>query len=277
MIKNNLTYYFVKVHKNEDLDSIINVSLPREFEPFKDFYNNEFHTILINYLIHSYREYMIFFGMDIEWMFVDFYETSDEADSREIVIDIFYLITVPQLNKKYLVPVNQEKIISNDDGTFDMENVVKQVSDKLVYRFPQEIIGELRRIKDEIVNLTKLDKSNKEDNTEVIRGYLEAIMACNYESFAIPIESDNEEISSAEFDSYLIDSSALIPYNDSKVLDDIYKTDELISEMLENSIFKEYFFDLNNLPTEDEIKKESEKRKEELEENKNDQVYDSND
>ena len=108
MIKNNLTYYFVKVHKNEDLDSIINVSLPREFEPFKDFYNNEFHTILINYLIHSYREYMIFFGMDIEWMFVDFYETSDEADSREIVIDIFYLITVPQLNKKYLVPVNQD-------------------------------------------------------------------------------------------------------------------------------------------------------------------------
>lgn len=276
MIKDNLMYYFVKVHKNEDLDSIIKVGLPRDFEPFKEFYNNEFHTVIINYLIHSYREYMNFFNINIEWLFIDFYETEsiDNGDTREIVIDIFYLVSSDQLNKKYLVPVNQEKIISDDKGIFDAENVIKQISDKLVYRFPQEIIGELRRIKDELIEMFK----DKEENSGNIADYLETIITCNYNDFSIPIESDNEEISNAEFDSYLIDSESLISYDiNSLVLDDMYKSDELTSEMLNNSIFKEYFYDLNSLPTEDEIKKESELRDEKQEENKNDQIYDSKD
>lgn len=276
MIKDDLMYYFVKVHKNEDLDSIIKVALPRNFEPLNDSWNNEFHTVLINYLLHSYREYMNFYNMDIEWLFIDFYEaeSTDNGDTREIVTDIFYLVTVPDLNRKYLVPVNQEKIISKDDGTFDTEDIIKQISDKLVYRFPQEIIGELRRIKEEITEMLK----SKDENLEEITGWLEGIITCDYEAFSIPIESDSEEISSAEFDSYLIDLSSLIAYNnDSLALSDEYKSNEFISEMLDNSIFKDYFNDLNNLPSEDEIKKESEARKEKEESNKNDQIYDSKD
>lgn len=275
MIKDNLMYYFVKVHKNEELDSVIKVALPRQFEPFNDFYNNEFHTVIINYLIHSYREYMIFYDLDIEWMFIDFYEieSNDKDDTREIVIDIFYLVSAPKLNKKYLVPVNQEKITSNESGIFSNEDVIKQISDKVVYRFPQEIIGELRRIKDELIEMFK----SKEENLISITDYIESIITCKYENFSIPIESENDEISSSEFDSYLIDSDSLLVYNnDTTILDENYKNDELIKEMLDNSIFKDYFYDLNNLPTEDEIQKESEKRKEESVENKNDQVYGSN-